>query len=357
IIKLIDKKIPLIITLNGKGILHKKINISENEDDKSLLGKVFPNANINEFSFQKTIINNNSMILSVVRNSVIENIFTQLSNKGITNISSVMLGPFSINLMLNVLNNGMLTNSSIILPGYTLHTANGSISDVITNIENQNYTDFYIADSKINADTITSFSSAFVALNGNKLNSIENSAIISNIIDDYKQKIKFEFNGWALLAITLLMLTINYFIFNHYWNVNTGINNQLSFNQSAIQNLELLKKEYQEKKIFLEQNGLLESSKTSFYADRLATDLPSSIQWTELYIHPIKKKEANQDENVFAFETKTIFISGKSQRSIDVNDWIKNIKAKNWVKDVVLINYFQDTKNEKGDFLIEIKLN
>ena len=80
------------------------------------------------------------------------------------------------------------------------------------------------------------------------------------------------------------------------------------------------------------------------------------ITWTNLEIHPIKKKEANDESEVMYFENKIIRITGNCQQSTDLNDWMKSVKQDTWVADAKLLNYQQDNAKDNGLFLLEIVL-
>jgi Tfp pilus assembly protein PilN len=135
-----------------------------------------------------------------------------------------------------------------------------------------------------------------------------------------------------------------------------ALSSELLMNQSAINRYDTLKKEYSRKKDFLEANGLLESSQTSFYADRLASELPSSIQWNDLLIHPIRKKDQSDESNSLFFENKLIRISGKCARNTELNEWMKKTKKKDWISNVTLLDYKQENATDAGKFIIEIRL-
>lgn len=187
------------------------------------------------------------------------------------------------------------------------------------------------------------------------LSGVINSESINTFKEENKQKRKFELTGWTILIAAFVILLGNYFVFNYYWQKDQEINTLFTLNQSALQHYEALKTEFDNKNKFLEQNGLLENSRTSMYADELAAGLPESIQWLDVTICPLKKKQnSNGDEELY-FEKKLITISGKCKRSADLNDWIKQIKKYSWVNSTSLVDYKQDNANEAGIFLMNIE--
>lgn len=351
----VDTKFPIILVLNGKGIIHRKIAFSENDTPITLLNKVLPNANPNDFDLQQTIISESQIFVSLIRSSIINEIFEQLKKNKLTNIAGCLLGPFVINNLLPLINTNIISNEQLRFGTYQLQIREQQISDLTIAESEEINEPILIGDDLIQSKLVIAFAAALSYFLGTD-NGIEKSLVINGIKEEFKQKQKFEFAGWSLLIATFCILLGNYFIFNHYWTKTLDLSSTLSSNQSALNHYGTLNKEFAQKKDFLEQNGLLESSRTSFYADKLAENLPSSIQWIEVNIHPVKKKQSGVETEGFFFENKIIKISGKCQRSTDLNDWMKTVKLKSWISNVTLLNYTQDNATDAGSFLIEIKL-
>ena len=94
--KVLSAKIPVSLVINGKGIIHKKVSVSDKEDFPSLLHKVFPNANPSEFYVQNTPADNSSnAFVSIIRKNIADDIIAQFSNSGFY-IVSCLMGPFPI---------------------------------------------------------------------------------------------------------------------------------------------------------------------------------------------------------------------------------------------------------------------
>ena len=53
LLKFLKKKYPVIITLNGKGILIKKIAVNSKLKNEEIFRQVFPNAKLDDFYIQK----------------------------------------------------------------------------------------------------------------------------------------------------------------------------------------------------------------------------------------------------------------------------------------------------------------
>ena len=60
------KKQPIYISIGGKGVIHKKVKYNERVKDKDFIHLVLPNASINDFYLQKTVLSNNECWISIV---------------------------------------------------------------------------------------------------------------------------------------------------------------------------------------------------------------------------------------------------------------------------------------------------
>jgi Tfp pilus assembly protein PilN len=352
--QLLDSKTPLILIINGKGIVHRKISSSENDTPAILLNKLLPNAQVEDFVIQKTPVNTTEIFVSVIRLNVLTDLIQELVKNNLTGITACFLGPFVITTLLPLLNNDLIINERLSISNFHLQIREQQITNIET-ITDPFHEHLQIGNDLLPQQLVIAFAGALSYFTGNT-NDVFNSVLINEIKEEFSQKQKFELRGWVLLVATFVILIINYFVFNNYWNENKEMNAQLELTQVALQRYDKLKMEFDQKKQFLEQNGLLENSRTSYYADQLSKKLPLSMQFTNLEIHPLKKKKAGEEENGFLFEKKLIRVSGNCQRNTELNEWMKTIKKQNWVEDIVLSNYRQDNARENGIFLVEIKL-
>jgi len=351
----LDLKAPFVIVLNGKGIINKKIACKENNSVKVLLNKVLPNASESEFCIQITPIDESNAFVSVIRSSSLNEILGLFNSNKLANIRACYLGPFVLNTCIEFVEKKALEDGKLTFLNYQFDIIDHQIADLNSVESSIGAGEITIGDDKVESASVIAFAAAFscfVSVPNGVLNSQELDAALLN----YNEKRKFEIRGWAFLISVFALLLINFLFFSNYWNKNNEITSQLELNKSSLNRVDTLKKELSQKKVFLEQNGLLENSMTSFYADRLASSLPNSITWTNLDIHPIKKKEVNDESDVMYFENKIIRITGNCMHSTDLNDWMKQVKSKDWVKKIELLNYQQDNAKDNGLFLLEIVL-
>jgi Tfp pilus assembly protein PilN len=352
--QLLDSKTPLILIINGKGIVHRKVSSSENDTPATLLNKLLPNAHVEDFVIQKTPVNTTEVFVSVIRLNVLTDLIQELVKNKLTNITACFLGPFVITTLLPLLSNDQINNEQLLISNFRLQIREQQITSIETITDGTNE-QLRIGEDLLPQQLVIPFAGALSYFTGNT-DDVFNSVLLNELKEEFHQKQKFELRGWILLVATFIILIINYLFFNNYWSKNKEMNAQLELTQVAMQRYEKLKTEFDQKKQFLEQNGLLENSRTSYYADQLSKELPASMQFTGLEIHPLKKKKTGEDDKGFLFENKLIRVTGNCQRNTELNEWMKKIKKQNWVEDVVLSNYKQDNAKENGFFLVEIKL-
>jgi hypothetical protein len=344
----VDKKTALCISVNGKGIIHKKTDLNGLTNPEHIINKVLPGGNTREFCYQVTATGSEQHFISLVRKEIISEIFRELKKNGFINVQSCFLGPFALNSILSEIN-----ETSLCFSGQQLAITDNLISDIQPTFSSISEDGILVAEENVRVVSLNSFATAYAYFADTESNI--QSDLIDEIVAEAKAKRNFELRKFSTIVSTFLILVVNFFIFSSYVDRNNDLSQAYQVKESATLEYEVLKKEYELKKTFLEENDLSRPSRTSFFANSIAGSLPSSINLNTLIINPVKAGK-NTDENKLFFENRTIDLSGKCEQGNDLNQWMKQIKKYNWVSDVTLINYSQDRKNEAGLFLLRIKI-
>jgi len=347
----LDVKSPCYIVINGKGVITKKVQLKQDESVKGILNKVLPNANDADFCYQKNQINDSNYFVSIIRKDILNGIFDLLVKNGLVYIIDCFIGPIILNNCFKTiepiekvefLNYNFILNDNQIIDFSYLDTR----SEMKT---------ININGDSVSVELLNSFGAGLSYFIPSEIG-IQNSSELVDIISNAKEKKKFFVRGYGLLIFSFFLLLINYVAFNHYWSQNNELNSKLEINTSSLRLLDTLKKELNQKSLFLEQNGMLEVSMTSYYADQIAQTLPNSLNLTELIIHPIKKQKPNEELELLFFENNQILVTGNCKSSTEVNEWMKVLKSKSWVSTIELINYKQENAKEIGVFTLQITI-
>ena len=126
-------------------------------------------------------------------------------------------------------------------------------------------------------------------------------------------------------------------------------------NEGDLQTIKTLESEVESKRKFMEETGILDPSRTSYLADRIAETVPSAIQLTGMFINPLQKK-MSKDEDGVNFDENIININGLSKRSTYLNDWIVTLEKYDWIGEILVVNYTQDNEINAGEFNLEVRL-
>lgn len=351
-ITIANKEIPLSISISGKGIISKKGALSENENENSLLHKALPNANKEDFYVQKIGMTNDQAIISAARKSIVDELLHNLHNAGYF-IVDVSFGPFAIVPLFHLLN--FSGGDSLNFCGNRMQFINGELNDYHYEVSNSNE-QIEIAGEILDERCLNSFASglSYFILNEKDFPVPR----IGEMKNEFKHKKLFYSAGWGALMFFFTLLLFNFFLFSHFKTKSEELNMNVFRSKDELAKISSLQNELLQKQIFLNRLGLLESSKTSFFSDRIASHLPAEIRLSEMFVFPLEKKTAG-DKKELNFIPNTIHISGRCIKSTEFNDWVKILKGENWIQNVNLINYSQENQSEFGEFQIEInvKLN
>lgn len=341
----LEKNIPLVLVLNIRGILHKKINghITGNQ----LITNVLPNAKANDFYIQ-TVAAAGDQIVSLVRKDQLTKWLTPFLESNFW-LLDVRLGSFDSAFLLPFIRE----KSNFSTSTHDIIVAN----DELTNFQksSKDYEKRLLGDEYIDTRQLTSIGSAFRIMVHAPVNELGIETIIEKN-ESYFQFRLFQTGGWTVLMVFLVALLANYFVFMNYTSANQTVNAQLIYHQTALNKLDSLQQQIQNQSSFLKESNLTQLSKMSFYADRLGASLPHNIQLVELNIQPLQKRKRNTSEKQqLTFKQDRIQLKGKASSSLVYNDWKTGLRNLNWIKTVDQIDYREEA--DAGWFELEITID
>ncbi len=330
----LKKNIPIVLTINGKGILCKKTENLQN--DTELIKQVLPNATTKDFEFQYFTNDKNISFCSIARLSLVEKILLRFKEKGFF-ILDINIGISSINVLEELIDTDQFKFST---EYYKYH------------FKNQKFVDFTINKQKKEADTINilgmEFESTFIPGFTSFLKYFiekkqsTNHPVINTSRTDFHFYRKFRIATFLSLSILFSTLLINYFFFDHFFHKSGKLKSELSQYSKILEKKEKLLKTIQKKKETIKALGLNNNIKYAFFMDQIASKMPSSIILGNMSFQPQKKTKNNK----LYFEKNKICITGKTKNPTELNYWIKEIEKLEWVIDASLGDYtFQNREN------------
>jgi hypothetical protein len=346
----INNSTAMFLSVDGKGILHKKVEVDKTQDidTDELFNQAFPSLNANDFYIQENKIGQELIYLSLVRKLKIDKLLQELNDRKYF-IQGLTLGPFDIRNILELLEH---SNDFIWTNNYKVIHSNSEINDLIKvdNIPENIYYQF--GEENFSNESLVSFATAFKYFIEYSDYKSDLLSIIDNQKEEFLYKRIFKLSGWSILIVVFAILMGNYLFFDHYFSKNNDLITRYGQNKNLIIKLENLREEFKTKESFFNDNSILQTSKLSFYSDRIGLLLPHSLSLNKIDIQPLAKKI--QYDEAIEFLKDVIYITGNSDNSQNFNLWIKKLKKEPWITRINIINYSQENVRKSGEFEIEI---
>lgn len=330
----VSTKYPLLISIDGNGVLYKKVK-SGKEDTLGLMAStIFPNANALDFYIQTSLAGGNEKWVSLIRRDIADAIINQFNKAGIYTVA-LFLGPFISGNSCTIIENEQAIHTSL---GKKISFRENCVYEITQELIHSEK-NIKIDGEDIPEKMLVSFSVAlsfFVPL--------------ANFVSDVIQKIEeakkefmyrtlFKRVGVFFLAFFMLLTFGNLFFFSFFQEKHNAIYSQVTVNNNLLSELDSLTIVLEKNKKFIAGIGILQRGKISFYCDRIAANVPDDITLQSLNVNPIKK--TMKEDELPSFNYQQIRIKGTCNHSFIFNDWLKNITGLHWVADVMIINYNQ----------------
>jgi hypothetical protein len=127
----------------------------------------------------------------------------------------------------------------------------------------------------------------------------------------------------------------------------------VEINQNMLTEYDSLLAEFNRKKDFLSQAGLLNEPNISWYADQIASTTPQLISLTLLNINPVSMSGELEDEIVP--EAGLIEIRGKTPDPVMLHTWVDTLARLEWVDKARVMNYSQNSRSGPASFVVTLQ--
>lgn len=346
----LQKNIPIAITLNGKNFLHRTLKAGGEDDLQKNASVAFPSINTEEFYLQQ-FRNEFTLILSLVRKEMLDKVIDSISSQSF-HILSLSFGPFEINNYLSLVQ-GLKEN--VIVKNHNFAIKESQISDYTLLPQRSVGNNVKVGEEQIEEQFLIPYASAI-----NHLAQVPSPVQLDvskvfTLKEEWIQKQLFSILGWGLLAGFFVLLLINFSLFSTLNEKNAELLSILSYNKSNLDQFHNLEKKVKERKVFLQNAGWLNTTRSSFFADRIASTVPQEINLLDLNINPLDDKKTKIEKKPVIINNR-IFVRGKCNDPSILNSWLGRIKDFKWVKDIKGQNYGFENSNRTGffDFYIEL---
>ncbi len=333
----IDSKLPVLLVVDGKGVLNKQINFNVEADinwQKNI------DYNSIYFTSYKTETSN---FISFCRKNAIDEVVSNFKKHNLQ-VIDIYIGSFLSALLHHIIEEKEIASGDLelefedtILVNFSKRS-DSSIqkkytigNDVIYNTELPLYGSllhFYL-----------------------KMNNVEKTHDTNLNVEEVVYKKAFQVLGVSMLVGFLVSLLLSYILIQYYGSKNNELNLQNVYSNQSYQKIINLEKQKEEKLNIISQSGTFSNNYLSFYAYEISKNVPSTISLNELNIFPAGKEiKAEKKVN---FESNTIRVKGATFNEDALNQWLNSIKQNSWIKKFEIVSLKKDKNNNT---LFEIKI-
>jgi Tfp pilus assembly protein PilN len=335
----IDVKIPILLLIDGKGVLNKEIDLN-NEADLNWQKNI-------DFStiYYTELKGLRSNFISFCRKNSINETLNKFKEKGFQT-ADIYVGSFLSALLQNTINNEIIVSNNLVL-----EFENEKLYKFSKQIDPIKQKDYTIVKEVI--------SSKFLPLYGVLIHFFIQQKEVSKTndkslnVEEIIYKKAFNTLGVSLLLFFMSTLFVSYFLIQFYNSKNTALNLQNTYSNKSYQLILNLEKQKENKKQILKESGFLSSKFLSYYSYEIIKEIPKDISLVQLNVIPLNAEtKANKK---ISFETKSIIIKGETFNESSFNNWMENLKKVSWLKNFEIISLKKDKKN-KSQFEVKITI-
>lgn len=332
----IDVKLPVLLVVDGKGVLNKRIDFNNHDD-------IVWHRNIDNsaifFTSYKTRDNN---FMSFCRKKVITDYCDRFLKSGISIVDSYV-GSF-----LAALLNKSLAEDVVLSGDINLHFEENELSG-FDKRENPVANTYVIGDDSISSDALPMYGTLLhFYLQQDSVDKTDDGHAVA---EELLYKKIFNFTGALMLGGFLACLLASYILTGYYMSKNLEMNLESIYFMKSRKMIVDLEKQKDVKVQILNETGFLTSKFLSFYAFELLGGIPKDISLNQIDVTPLAG-EIREDKKV-GFDVKTIMLMGENKSEISLNQWISSLKERNWVKKLEILSI---KKDKKGVAHFELKL-
>lgn len=338
-------KLPLVLVLNGKGVIVKKVNVLEGEFElKRLIEDNIPALNLNDLMVQVYMQSDNTAFVCFCRKDIVNGLINELV-KSKYDVVNVLIGASSILGMKPFWNDLNCIPSTLQL----IELRNGQIESLIP--ITKEVSSIKIGDLILDKENTLAFSAGVSYLTQRKI--VQNAdKSFDKIYNDHIDRNKLKVLTLLLVAMAFLMAVTNVIFYTNYFDKNNKLEAELGVYQSKHDQINQLLSAYESKKSLIENAGLLNKNKLSEYADKIGECLPQEVILNQLYFNPLKESESK--DSLIEFKAKHLTIKGNCNKSLIINDWLNVLKMQDFVKEVNLQKFTYNNEGVAPNFEIEI---
>lgn len=356
LIQQLTSDVPLVLVLNGKGIVHKHVlkeAVAKYGSSAEMIASAFPTLKVLDFYVQQYLSENGSFF-SLTRQDTADKLLNLLIKKGYQ-VLATSLGPFIFTSVWPFLKQKDEVSTSFTLGEHFITLGEYGVIHRTSSVSVQPSEGILIGEDRLPEEMVLAYASA--------LNELTNTAPFLNLTigsvsksrEEFKHRAIFKMASLTALAFFFIVLLSNFLLFSSLSEEQSFLERQLQGQSNKLEEMKRLESEVKEKGSFLIKAGWLTTPKISFYADRLGASVPAGIQLTTISVNPYDEQKSKA-EGKEIFELNTIAVKGICKNPLLLNGWIKKMNKFGWIQQIDNQNYSFEESKQEGTFDFKIRL-
>ncbi len=348
--KKIPVDLPLALTINGKGVLHKKITGPARKEKR--FDVLLPNANPHDFYLQVLPCRDFDSA-TIVRRDIVDRLLKELKEQGFK-VIAVDCGPGNMSNLIPWINGPA---SSLIGAGFAIRfDGQKEVLDIeVIAVDSEQWREeqeYNIGEQYIKASGLTAFGTAIgLIAEGIEGENRLNAPAVAAERDEYRYFRYFRAAGLALLSAVFVILLISFLVYNHYFEKNAGLQASRVVFQDQAAETHRLRAAVKDKEGLIHQYGWDKPSRLSYYADRIGGLVPGTTVLTDMKLFPVSTAVSGDE---WRFKKDTIQVAGTCEDPTELNRFANNLKNIREFREVNIKSYLYSKDNGSGVFLMEI---
>lgn len=337
----LPKNIPVALTLTGKGIIHKNIQVATDTLPEQLLQQAFPSVEAKDFYVQ-TYIHGSNALGSIIRKQGVDELLDKLKRAGL-NVYMLSLGGIvtaPIWPQLNIYSTEMRFAGH----GFVL-TAERHFMSYNADASLKNDFQVKIEQELIPEENLLAYAAAFQLILHQKLAPIiADVESVNTALADFLGNAELKKKGLIFLFALFGLLLLSFGLFSYYNQENAKLAQQVGAQTANADQTDLLKKNIAGNEYLLKQLNWNGGYNYGFLLNEIGRSMPRQLSLHDVAINDFKT-EAEKAER-----QPSVKIIGSTDNLTAVNNWIFVLKEMPWVKSAKLLKYQEDQETTDYQF-------
>lgn len=349
LLKTVPKKAGITLIIDNEHVITRWVTQATREIE-GLTSSAFPNIRQEDF-YQSGWKTPEGVLLSICRKSYIEECINTYISKEI-HVHTTIIGNVGLSCIIPFLSNGVFFSENL---KFSIE------HNQVTHLEpvsDQPVSESYLVNGiHVPGKYLSSFSSGltyFIGTSENQLESENLSLYNQQLHGSWLQQQWFSQGIKILVAGVLLILLINFYFFNYYFNKVNELEQTAGINRNTKDKLTELNQKVTETQKVVENILSNNTSKTSWYTNSIVHSIPETISFSEITYQPLLKKLRAKE--AVTLQTDIITLTGNALQSSDFSNWVEALEELSWVQKAE-VNAFSDLPDQTSSFTLTIYIH